>query len=141
MVPCVPYVKNLGVTLDQHLSMSQHVYSNTRKAAYIQIRYISFKRHILTIQANQTLVCSLVLSRLDLYCNSLLTGCPMHLLDKLQKAQHLPDLLQPYMLTRQLCSASDTRTFAIPRVNMNTFGERSFSYAGPSLWNSQPQPL
>ena len=46
------------------------------KAAYIQIRHISSIWHLLTPQATQTLVCSLVLSRLD-YCNSLLAGCPM----------------------------------------------------------------
>ena len=72
--------------LDSNLSMSQHI-SNTCKAAYIQIRHISSIRHLLTTQATQTLVCSLVLSRLD-YCNSLLSGCPQYLLDKLQKVQN-----------------------------------------------------
>ena len=86
VVPFVPSVKNLCVTLDQHLSMSQHV-SNTRKTAYIQIRHISSIRHLLTTHETETLVCSLVLSRLD-YCNSVFAGCPMHLLDKLQKAQN-----------------------------------------------------
>ena len=61
--------------------------SNTCKAAYIQIRHISSIRHLLTTQATQTLVCSLVLSRLD-YCNSLLSGCPQYLLDKLQKVHN-----------------------------------------------------
>ena len=85
-VPFVSSVKNLGVTMNSNLSMSQHI-SNTCKAAYIQIRHISSVRHLLTIQATQTLVCSLVLSRLD-YCNSLLSGCPQYLLDKLQKVQN-----------------------------------------------------
>ena len=39
-VPFVSSVKNLGVTLDSNLSMSQHI-SNTCKAAYIQIRHIN----------------------------------------------------------------------------------------------------
>ena len=174
--------------------MSQNI-SNTCKAAYIQIRHISSIRHLLTTQATQTLVCSLVLSRLD-YCNSLLSGCLQYLLDKLQKAQnvaarlvckakkskakksdqihpiletlhwlpvthriqykisticfnsiyrpavhYLSDLLQPYTPARKVRSASDTRTFVTPRVNSKTFGERSFSYAGPSVWNNFPQTL
>ena len=149
-----------------------------------------FRIITLTTQATQTLVCSLVLSRLD-YCNSLLSGCPQYLLDKLQKVQnaaarlvckakksdhihpiletlhwlpvthriqykisticfnsisgtaplYLSDLLQPYTPARQLRSASDTRTFVTPRVNTKTFGERSFSCAGPSVWNNLPQTL
>ena len=47
--------------------------------------------------------------------------------------------VQPYTPARQLQSASDTRTFVTPRVNTKTFGERSFSYAGPSVWNDLPQ--
>ena len=179
----------LCIFIISNLSMFQHI-SNTCKAAYIQIRHISSIRHLLTTQATQTLVCSLVLSRLD-YCNSLLSGCPQYLLDKLQKVQnaaarlvckakksdhihpilqtlhwlpvthriqykisticfnsisgtapeYLSDLLQPYTPARQLRSASDTRTFVTPRVNTKTFGERSFSYAGPSVWNNLPQTL
>ena len=85
-VPFVLSVKNHGVTLDSNLSMSQHI-NNTCKAAYIQIRHISSIRHLLTTEATQTFVCSLVLSRLD-YCNSLLLGCPQYLLDKLHQVQN-----------------------------------------------------
>ena len=158
--------------------------------AYMQIRRISSIRRLLTTQATQTLVCSLVLSRL-VYCNSLLSGCPQYLLDKLQKVQtaaarlvckakksdhihpiletlhwlpvthriqykisticfssisgtapqYLSDLLQPYTPARQLQSVSDTQTFFTSCVNTKTFGERSSSYAGPSLWNNLPQTL
>ena len=38
--------------------------------------------------------------------------------------QHLSDLLGPCTPTRQLRSASDTRTFVISRVNTKIFGER-----------------
>ena len=56
-------------------------------ASYIQIRHISSIQHLLTTQATQTLVCSLVLSRVD-YCNSSLSGCPQYLLGKLQNVQN-----------------------------------------------------
>ena len=43
--------------------------------------------HLPTTQATQTLVCSLVLSRLH-YCSSLFSGCPQYLVDKLQKVHN-----------------------------------------------------
>ena len=55
--------------------------------------------------------------------------------------QYLSDLLQPYTPARQLRSASDTQTFVTPQVNTKTFGERSFSYVGPSVGNNWPQTL
>ena len=79
-------VKNLGVTLDSHLNMSEHV-QNVCKAAYIQIRQISSIRHFLSPLVTQTLVSAFVLSRLD-YCNCLLSGCPKQLVDKLQRVQN-----------------------------------------------------
>ena len=54
---------------------------------------------------------------------------------------YLSDHLQPYTPARQLRSAFDPRAFVTPRVNTKTFGERSFSYAGPSVWNSLTQRL
>ena len=55
--------------------------------------------------------------------------------------QYQSDLLQPYTPARQLWSASDTRTFVTSHVNTEIFGERAFSYAGPSVQNSLPQTL
>ena len=55
--------------------------------------------------------------------------------------QHLSDLLQTFTPARQLRSVSDTRTFVTPRVNTKTFSERTFSYAGPFVWNNLPQTL
>ena len=80
------HVKNLGVTLDCNLSMNSHV-ANTCKSAYIELRRISSIRHLLTREAANTLVCAFVLSKLD-YGNALLCGCPLYLLDRLQKVQN-----------------------------------------------------
>ena len=62
---------------------------------------------------------------LTICCNSISGTSP----------RHLSDLRQPSTPTRRLWSASDTG------VNTKTFGERSFSYAGPSVSNSLPQAL
>ena len=66
--------------------MEKHV-TNICRSAYIEIRRISNIRHYLTIDATKKLLCAFILSKLD-YCNSLLSGSPKHLLDKLQKVQN-----------------------------------------------------
>ena len=52
--------------------------------AYLEIRRIGSVRHYLSSDATNTLVSSLVLSRLE-YCNALLAGSPHVLLDKIQR--------------------------------------------------------
>jgi hypothetical protein len=79
-------VRNLGVTFDDNLSMKIHV-NKVCQVAYYELRKISTIRHYLSQQATQTLVTSLVLSRLD-YGNSLLAGIPDTLLNKLQMFQN-----------------------------------------------------
>ena len=54
-------------------------------AIYPPARYF---RNLLSIDAVKTLVCSLVLSRLD-YCNSLLVGLPQYLIKRLQGVQNV----------------------------------------------------
>ena len=43
-----------------------------------------------------------------------------------------------YRPSRQLRSISDTRTFRIPFTKTKTFGQRAFSFTGPTQWNSLP---
>ena len=81
-----PLVKNLGVTLDSTLSLHQHV-MNVCRVAYLEQRRINSIRNLLSIDAVKTLVCSLVLSRLN-YCNSLLVGLPRYLIKRLQRVQN-----------------------------------------------------
>ena len=82
----VPFVKNLGVTLDCSLNMTLHA-SNNCKSAYTELRQIGSIRHLLFAQATQTLACAFILSRLD-YCNCLVAGCPQFLIDILQTFQN-----------------------------------------------------
>jgi hypothetical protein len=188
----VPYsdsVKNLGVTLDSHLTMHAQILSIVRAVNY-ELRRIGSIRHYLSEQATQTLVSAFILSRLD-YCNALLYGCPQYLLNRLQKLQnnaarlilrvrkrdhisphlqalhwlpiesrikykiaclsfgafthtgpaYMTDLIQTYTPTRSLRSSADTSTLLPPRVSTKSFGERSFSYSAPLIWNSLPVTL
>ena len=52
-----------------------------------KLRCISFIRKYLTVDAAKTIVCFLVLSRLD-YCNRILSGSPKGLIQKLQRVQN-----------------------------------------------------
>ena len=51
---------------------------------------------------------------------------------------YLSQLLNIYTPSRQLRSSGDTRIFKIPCVRSKTFGQRSFSYQGPTTWNELP---
>jgi hypothetical protein len=78
--------RDLGYTISDTMSLDTHV-TNVCRAAYLAIRQIASIRQFLTADAAKKLVCAYVLSRLD-YCNSLLSGCPKYLIDKLQKVQN-----------------------------------------------------
>ena len=49
--------------------------------------------------------------------------------------QYLSDLLHLYTPSRQLRSSTDSRIFTIPTVRTKTFGQRTFSYQAPVVWN------
>ena len=71
-IPFKRSVKNLGFTLDCHLTMNAHVSKIARTCYFEQRRFASIRR-FLTSTATATLVSAFVLSRID-YCNSLLFG-------------------------------------------------------------------
>ena len=51
---------------------------------------------------------------------------------------YLSDLISIYTPARSLRSSSDTLKLNPPSTHTRTFGERSFSFAAPSIWNSLP---
>ena len=65
-------VKNLGLTLDYHLTMNAHV-SNIALTCYFELRRLASIRRYLTSTATATLLSAFALSRID-YCNSLIFG-------------------------------------------------------------------
>ena len=79
-------VRNLGVIIDQDLSLKEQVNAICR-SCYGHLRSIIEIRPYLSKSAAHTIVQSLISSRLD-YCNSLLAELPQYLLNKLQKVQN-----------------------------------------------------
>ena len=81
-IPPAVKLRNLGVIMDKHLTMSPHI-QNTVRNAFFKIREISYYRRFLTSSATKSLIHAYVTSRLD-YCNGLLYGLPKVLTNKLQ---------------------------------------------------------
>lgn len=79
--------RDLGVTLDQCLTMSKHV-SNLCKSASFVLKRIGNIRQYLDQPSTEKLVHTFVSSKLD-YCNSLLYGLPDKEISKIQRVQNL----------------------------------------------------
>ena len=71
-IPFKQSVKNIGLTIDCHLTMNPHG-SNIARTCYFELRRLASTRKFLTSTATATFVSAFVLSRID-YCNSLLFG-------------------------------------------------------------------
>ena len=78
--------RNLGVSIDEKMTLSQHV-SNVCKSASFALYNIGKFRRYLDRASTEKLVHSFVTSRLD-NCNSLLFGLPSADLDRLQRVQN-----------------------------------------------------
>ena len=190
-IPFKQSVKNLGFTLDCHLTMNAHV-SNIARTCYYELRRLASIRRFLTSTATATLVSAFVLSRID-YCNSLLFGSTNDVTSHLQRIQnyaarvifrlpmsssitiHLKSLhwlpvkvrstykiaclcyhchsstAPSYvtdMLHKKPLHTRNTRSisYTMPLLNRPahskaTLGDRSFSFASSSVWNSIPNDV
>ena len=81
-----PSARNLGFYIRFDISVELHE-RNVYCSAYSELRRISTIWHLLSVDSTKKIVSALVLSRVAL-CNSLLSGCPKHLLERLQKVQN-----------------------------------------------------
>lgn len=80
---CSPSTRHLDFMLSDDMSLVTNI-NHICRFAYTAIHQIGAFRPSLTIDPCKTLVCALVLSRLD-NCNSLLVGSPQQLLGKLKE--------------------------------------------------------
>ena len=85
-IPFKQSMRNLGFTLDCHLTMNAHV-SNIFRTCYFELHYLASIRRFLTNTATATVVSAFVLSRID-YCNSLLFGSSHDVTSHLQRKQN-----------------------------------------------------
>jgi len=76
-------VRNLGMCLDEELTLTTHV-NLLVGWCYGQLRSIRSCRRALTLSAAVMMVNSFIASQID-YCNSLLAACSQQQLDKLQR--------------------------------------------------------
>ena len=191
LIPFKRSVKNLGFTLDCHLTMNAHV-SNISRTCFFELRRLASIRRLLTITATSTHVSAFVLSRID-YCNSLLFGSTHDVTSHLQRIQNyaariilrlpnssnitehlkslhwLPVKVRSTYKIACLCyhchsstapsyvadmlqkKPSHTRnirssSYIMPLLNRPacskaTLGDRSFSFASSSVWNSTPNDI
>ena len=79
-------LKSLGITLDQNLSLDQHV-TNIVKSSNFNIRALRHIRPMLDRTVANTVACSIVSAKID-YCNSLLYGASAKNIQKLQRVQN-----------------------------------------------------
>ena len=187
-IPFKQSVKNLGATLDCHLTMNAHV-SNIARTCYFELRRLTSIRRLLTNTATATLVSAFVLSRID-YCNSLLFGSTHDVTSHLQRIQNYASrvilrLPRTFSITthskslhwlpvkvrstykiaclRYPCHSSTAQSYVAdmlhkkpshtrstrsssctmsllnrPAHSKATLGDRSFSFASPSVWDSIP---
>ena len=84
-IPFKQSVKNLGFTLDCHLTMNAHV-SNISRTCYFELRRLASIPRFLTSTATATLVSAFALSRID-YGNLQLFGSTHDVTSHLQRIQ------------------------------------------------------
>lgn len=79
--------RNLGVVMNSEATMYAHV-SSICKSSYMHIHNISKIKRFLNQSSLERLIHAFITTKLD-YCNSLLCGAPLKLINKLQRIQNV----------------------------------------------------
>ena len=162
-----PHVRDIGIVLDDTMTMAKHV-SHTCRTAYYHLHNIASIRRSLTTSACKIIVHSLVISSLD-FGNATLYGISDALLHRLQvlqnsaarlitgtrRREHISPVLFAlhwlpirqritfkllvlvYRCLHQLAPAY-LSDLIIHTLRLERCGRRRFSVAGPFLWNKLP---
>ena len=102
----VSVVCDLGVLLDQKLTMKQHI-SNVTSIAFIPHRRLEKVRFILGPEITASLVSAFVLNRLD-YCNTVFASLAASIIAPLQRVQNAAA-----RLVKVIVSPRDRKTSAL----------------------------
>ena len=139
-----PYVRDIGIVLDDTMNMGRHV-SHTCRLAYHHLRSIANVRNSLTTTACKTIAHITpilfalhwlpVRQRIQFKILTLVCRCQNH-----QAPAYLSTCITPYIPGRSLRSA-DHGLLMEHRYRLERYGRRCFSVAGPALWNELPTPV
>ncbi len=77
----------LGVLMDRHASMEEHITSVCKSAQFHLFNISRIRKH-LTREATEQLIHAFITSKLD-YCNALLYGLPITQIQRLQRLQNI----------------------------------------------------
>ena len=61
-------------------------------------------------------------------------------LNDIDAPKYLKDMIEVYVPSRTLRSCKQS-LLVVPKKNLKTYGERSFSYAAPNVWNKLPEKV
>ena len=86
IIPASPYVKNLGVIIDEEPMLNNHL-TYICKSCYHYMRTICTVRPYLTTSSAKTILHSVISAKLD-YCNSLFIDIPAFFVTKFQRVQN-----------------------------------------------------
>ena len=138
-IPFKQSVKNLGFTLDCHLTMNAHV-SNIARTCYFELRRLASICRFLTSTATATLVSCITCIKVR---STYKIACLCYHCHSSTAPSYVTDMLHRKPLhTRNTRSSSYTMPLLNrPAHSKATLGDCSFSFVSSSVWNSIPNDV
>ena len=133
-------MRDLGVVFDQYLTFHDNI-SGICKSTHFHLRGIGRIRNLLTFDATAQLIHALITSRLD-FCISIFKILLLtHKAVNNTAPEYLCDLIRLNVksTTIRTRASFDPCILCVPPISkmcVNSFFDRSFVYAAPTLWNA-----